>query len=66
VSDTSPELREHVAPLRWQTSWNFVFRYPGAESPPEPVPGVAEIEAVLADIDRLRAELDSRIGGGGG
>jgi HEPN domain-containing protein len=65
VSDTFTELRGGAASLRWQTSWNFVIRYPAAENPPEPVPGVAEIEAVLADIGRLRAELDDRAAGSG-
>ena len=38
VSDAFPELEQRVGPLRWQTSWNFVFRYPSAERSPEPTP----------------------------
>jgi hypothetical protein len=65
VEDGHPELRQLVAPLRWQTSWNFVFRYPRPERTAEPAPTVAELLAVLDDIGRLRAELHDRIAGSG-
>jgi HEPN domain-containing protein len=66
LSSVFPELQQRVAPLRWQTSWNFVFRYPSAERSPEPAPTVEEVEAVLVDIMRLRADLNTRIMGGSG
>ena len=60
VSDAYPELVDRVAPLRWQTSWNFAFRYPGIDELTEPVPTGEEIAAVLDDIGVLRTELHAR------
>ena len=38
-----PELARRVEPLRWQTSWNFAFRYPGAGEDSEPLPSSDEL-----------------------
>jgi HEPN domain-containing protein len=66
VDNSHPELRRLVALLRWQTSWNVVFRYPRAERTAEPAPTVAELLAVFDDIARLRAKRRDRIARRGG
>ena len=43
IADGWPELARRVEPLRWQTSWNFAFRYPGAGEESEPLPSSDEL-----------------------
>jgi HEPN domain-containing protein len=61
IADGWPELARRVEPLRWQTSWNFAFRYPGAGEESEPLPSSDELIEVLAAIDGLRSELVLRM-----